>query len=102
MLENDRIDINKTNGSKECDIFHYRYFLDKGFNYECNSIEPCLCNGFHDLMQKAIIFNDVAIASIKENDYKIHFWYTSKNDAINITKISEKWILIIFFYIILK
>ena len=35
MLEYDRIDIsegidiNKTNSSKECDICHYRYFLDK-------------------------------------------------------------------------
>ena len=27
-------------------------------------------------------FNDVAIVSIKGNDYKIHFWYMSKNDAI--------------------
>ena len=27
-------------------------------------------------------FNDVAIASIKRNDYRIHFWYMSKNDAI--------------------
>ena len=28
-------------------------------------------------------FIDV-IVSIKENDYRIHFWYTSKNDAINL------------------
>ena len=34
-------------------------------------------------MQKAINFNDVAIASIKESDYTIHFWYMTKNDAIN-------------------
>ena len=33
-------------------------------------------------MQKAINFNGVAIASIKENDFRIHFWYMSKNDAI--------------------
>ena len=33
-------------------------------------------------MQKAVNFNDVAIASIKGNDYRIHFWYMSKNDAI--------------------
>ena len=62
MLEYDRIDIsegvdiNKTNASKECDVSHYWYFLDKNFNYE-----PYLCNGWHDLMQKAINFNDVAI-----------------------------------------
>ena len=27
-------------------------------------------------------FNDVAIVFIKVNDYRIHFWYMSKNDAI--------------------
>ena len=53
MLEYDKIDtlegidINKTNASKECDICHYWYFLDKNFYYE-----PYLFNGFHDLMQK--------------------------------------------------
>ena len=37
MLEYDRIyisegiDINKTNGSKECDTCHYWYLLDKNF-----------------------------------------------------------------------
>ena len=37
MLECDRIDIsegidiNKTNASKECNICHYWYFLDKNF-----------------------------------------------------------------------
>ena len=27
-------------------------------------------------------FNDVAIVSIEGNDYRIHFWYMSKKDAI--------------------
>ena len=90
MLQYDRIniseeiDINKTNASKECDICHYWYFLDKNFNYE-----SYLCNGCHDLMQKAMNFNDVAIVSIKGNDYRIHFWYISKDDAINIMKNSN-------------
>ena len=35
-------------------------------------------------MQKAMNFNDVAIVSVKESDYRIHFWYMSKNDAISI------------------
>ena len=56
MLEYDRIDIsegidvNKTNASKECDICHYCYFKDIGFKYE-----PYLCNGCHDLTQKAMM-----------------------------------------------
>ena len=48
MLEYDRIDISegikmdKTNKSKECDICHYWYFLDKNFNYG-----KYLCNSCH-------------------------------------------------------
>ena len=33
-------------------------------------------------MQKAMRFKNVAIVSIKGNDYRIHFYYISKNDAI--------------------
>ena len=29
-------------------------------------------------------FNDLVIVSIKGNDYRIHFWYMSRNDTINI------------------
>ena len=35
-------------------------------------------------MQKAMSFNDVAIVYAKESAYRIHFWYMSKEDAINI------------------
>ena len=35
-------------------------------------------------MQKAMNFNDLVIVSIKGNDYRIHFWYMSRNDTINI------------------
>ena len=83
MSEYDKIDIsedidtNKTSTSKECNICHYWYFLDKNFNYE-----PYLCNECQDLMQKVMSFKNVAIVSIKRNDYRIHSWYMSKNDAI--------------------
>ena len=43
-----------------------------------------LRNGCHNLMQKSIKFNDVPIVSIKGSDYRIHFWYMSNYDAINI------------------
>ena len=29
-------------------------------------------------------FNDIAIVSIKGNDYRIHFWYMSKDKVISI------------------
>ena len=85
MLEYDRIDIsegtdvNKTSASKECDICHYWCFKDIGFKYE-----PYLCNSCHNLMEKAVSFNDVAIIYFKESAYRIHFWYMSKDDAISI------------------
>ena len=85
MLEYERIDIsegidvNKTILSKECDIYHYWYFKDVGFKYE-----KYLCNGCHDLMQKAMSFNNVAIFYVIGNAYRIDFWYMSKDYAINI------------------
>ena len=85
MLEYDRIDIsegidvNKTNLWKECDIFHYWYFKNIGFKYEKH-----ICSGCHNLMQKAMSFNNVAIIYVKENAYRINFWNMSKDNAINI------------------
>ena len=85
MIEHCRIDIsegidtNKTRASKECNICNYWHFLNKKFNYD-----PYICNGCHDLMKKAMSFKNVAIVSIKGNDCRIHFCYTSKNDAITL------------------
>ena len=85
MLEYERIDIsegidvNKTSLSKKCYICHYWYFKDVGFKYE-----PYLCYGCHDLMQKSMGFNNIAIVYIKKSTYRIHFQYISKDDAINI------------------
>ena len=66
MLEYERIDIsegidvNKTNLSKECDICHYWYFKNIGFKYE-----KYLCNSCHDLMQKAMSFNNVTATGLE-------------------------------------
>ena len=85
MLECDRIDIsegidvNKANLSRQCDICHYWYFKNIGFKYE-----TYLCNGYHNLMQKAMNFNDIAVVYVKKSAYRIYFWYVSKDDAINI------------------
>ena len=85
MLEYDRIyisegiDVNKTNLSKECDICYYWYFKDIGF--KC---EPYLCNGVHDLIQKAMSFNNIVVVHVKGSACRIHFWYMSKDDAINV------------------
>ena len=85
MLEYDRIDIsegidvNKTSASKECDICHFWYFKDIGFRCELY-----ILNGCHDLMQKAMSLNNIAIAYVKGSAYRINFWYMSKDNAINI------------------
>ena len=62
------IDVDNTNFSKECDICHYWYFKDIGCKYE-----KYLCNGCHNLMQKAMSFNNVAVVYVKGSAYRIHF-----------------------------
>ena len=89
--------INKTNASKECDICHYWYFLSKNVSHE-----PYLCNGCHDLIQKAMNFNDVDVDSVKESDYRIHFWYVSKDDTISIinnSNLNKKGVCCNFYYV---
>ena len=78
------IDVNKTNLSKECDICRYCYFKDIGFKHE-----SYLSNGCHDLMQKAMSFNNISIVYVKGSAYRIHFWYMSKDDTINIMNVSN-------------
>ena len=85
MLKYDRtdisegVDVNKTNLLKECELCHYLYFKNIGLKYE-----KYLCNCCHDLLQKAMSFNNVAIVYVKGSAYRMHFWYMSKDDAINI------------------
>ena len=106
MLEYDRIDIsegidiNKTNGSKERDIYHYWYLLSKNFSYKLY-----LCNVCHNLKQKAMNLNDAAIVSVKGSDYRLHFWYISKNDAISImnnSNLNSKMGALQFFLLCIK
>ena len=55
-------------------------------------------------MQKAITFIDSVVVSVKGSDYRIHFWYKNKDDAINIMKnsnLNEKrgWYNFFWYYI---
>ena len=48
---------------------------------------------------------NVAIVSIKGSDYRIHFWYNSKDDAINImnnSNLKEKMGVLYFFLLCIK
>ena len=65
----DRIDVseiivvNKTSESKDCDICHYWYFLNKGFKFQLN-----VCNRHHDLLMMSMNLSNVAILDIKGFD----------------------------------
>ena len=66
----EEVDVNKISLSKECDICHYWYFKNIAFKYE-----KYLCNGCHNLMQKAMSFNNIAIVYVKRNVYRINLCF---------------------------
>ena len=50
-------------------------------------------------------FNDVAIVYVKGSAYRIHFWYLSKNDTINIMNnynLVDKMGVLYFFLLYIK
>ena len=85
MLYYDRIDdseendVNKTSASKECDICHYWYFLNKGFKFQLN-----VCNRCHDLFMMSMNFSDIFIFNIKSVDCHCNISGISKSEAINL------------------
>ena len=85
MLYFDRInvsegtDINKTSASKECDISHYQYFLNKGFKFQ-----SYICNKFHDLLMMSMNLSDVAILNIKSSDYCCIISRISQSETIKL------------------
>ena len=72
----DGIDVNKSDESKECTLFHYWYFLDKGFSYG-----PYLCDGCYNMTQKCNKLKNIAIIHIKKTVYRICFLFMSKREA---------------------
>ena len=44
----ERIDVNKTDRSKECKFCHYWYFLNKSLSYG-----PFTCDGCYDVVQRS-------------------------------------------------
>ena len=59
------IDVNKTSESKECDVCHCWYFLNKGFKFQVN-----VCNGCHDLLVLSMNLTNIGILNIKNSDYR--------------------------------
>ena len=87
MLYHDRIDVsegihvNKTSESKECDICHYWYFLDKGFKFQPDVFKEC-----HDVLMMSMNLSDIAILNIDGADYRCIISGISKNEAIDLLK----------------
>ena len=77
MIYFDRIGVNKTSASKECDICHYWYFLNYSFKFQ-----PNVCYRCHDLLI-SMNLSDIAILNIKGSDYYCIISLISRNEAIN-------------------
>ena len=75
------IDGNKTSESKECDICHYWYFLDKGFKFQ-----PNVCNRCHNLLMMSMNPSDIAISNIIGSNYRCIISRISKSEATNLIK----------------
>ena len=59
MDVSERTGVNKTSESKRCDVYHYRFFLDKRFK-----LQSYVCNRCHDLVMISIKLSDIAILNI--------------------------------------
>ena len=87
MLYCDRIeiseetDVNKTSESKECDLCHYLYFLDKVFNFQLY-----VCNCCHDVLMMCVNLSDIAILNIEGAEYCCIINGISKNESIHLLK----------------
>ena len=67
----ERIDLDKTNKSREC---HYWYFLNKNFSYG-----PFTCDGCYDIVQRSTNFKNITIIHVKKTAYSVYFKDISKN-----------------------
>ena len=71
------IDVYKTSASKECELCHYWFFEDVGFNFEEH-----VCNRCHDLLTMTYYLKAVAIPSAKLATFRCLLMGTNKNEAL--------------------
>ena len=77
----EKIDVDKTNKSKECRLCHYWYFLHKNFSYG-----PHICDDCYNFSQKSKDFKNIAIVHIKKTAYRIYFSCLNKHKAKKLIK----------------
>ena len=73
-------DVSKISKSKECNICHYWYFLNKGFKFQ-----PYVCNRCHDLLMFMNLSN-ISILRIKDTDYRCIISGSSKSETIKLLR----------------
>ena len=73
----EKIDVNKTNASKDCEVCHYWFFKDSGFKFEEH-----VCNKCHDLLTIAYSLKNIAILNEKGNTYRCILMGISKNKGL--------------------
>ena len=75
----ERIEVNKTSASIECNVSPYWYFLNFSFK-----LQPNDCNRCHDLLMMPMNLNNIAVLNIKGSDYCLIISLIRKNEAKNL------------------
>ena len=73
----ERIDVNKTSASKECELCHYWFFKNVGFKFEKH-----VCNRCHDLLMMAYSLKNIAILRAKGATFRCLLMGISKNETL--------------------
>ena len=58
-------------------MHYYLYFFKINLKFQSKVCDDC-----HDITQKSISFNDFAVATVRRNDYRINFWFTTENKVV--------------------
>ena len=82
----ERIDVNKTSASKECELCHYWFFKDVGFRFEEH-----VCNRCHDLLTMAHSLKNIAVLSAKGATFKCSLMGPSKSEVLKKLNNSERY-----------
>ena len=75
----------KTSASKECDICHYWFFLNKGFKFQ-----PTVSKGCNNLSMMSMNLSNIAILNTEGSNYRYIISGISKNEAMQNTDLIEK------------
>ena len=73
----ERVDLNKTSASKECEVCHYWFFKDIGFESEEH-----VGNGCHHVLTRGYSLENIFNLGAKGGTYRCIVMRTSKNEAL--------------------